>query len=243
MQPAIAPDGTLTYTPAPLLYGVATVTVQVHDSGAATSVGQTFTITVTPLVTTQLVITTSPPANVAVGAPFDLIVTAQDGAGRVATAFNAPVTVVLVSDPGGATLGGTLTATASRGVATFTGLTLNKAGSNYILQLRSGDFLVTTGSIATPGAATPASHQFFSTAEKQVFLDLSITYALRCAADGDRHADDRPRGAEAPDQSACRLLLGPVADLRRDRQRPARRRLLQRRPAPGRHGAPDQRRR
>ena len=35
--------------------------------------------------------------------------------------------MALANNPGGATLGGTLTATASDGVATFSGLTLNKA--------------------------------------------------------------------------------------------------------------------
>src|SRR5207249_193299 len=52
-QPAVAADGTLTYTPAANANGSATVTVQVHDdggtanSGADTSASQTFTITVT----------------------------------------------------------------------------------------------------------------------------------------------------------------------------------------------------
>ncbi len=53
VQPAIAPDGTLTFTPAPNANGSATITVSVTDSGGTanggvdTSVTQTFTITVT----------------------------------------------------------------------------------------------------------------------------------------------------------------------------------------------------
>src|SRR2546426_602486 len=52
-QPAVAADGTLTYTPAADANGSATVTVQVHDDGGTanggvdTSAAQTFTITVT----------------------------------------------------------------------------------------------------------------------------------------------------------------------------------------------------
>jgi serine-aspartate repeat-containing protein C/D/E len=51
-QPTIAPDGTLTYTPAPGAVGTATVTVQLHDSGGTvgggqdTSAPQTFTINI-----------------------------------------------------------------------------------------------------------------------------------------------------------------------------------------------------
>jgi len=54
-QPAIAPDGTLTYTPADNANGTATVSVQLMDSGGVanggmdTSATQTFTITVTPV--------------------------------------------------------------------------------------------------------------------------------------------------------------------------------------------------
>ena len=53
VQPAIAANGTLTYTPAANANGLATVTVQIHDnggtanSGVDTSASQTFTITVT----------------------------------------------------------------------------------------------------------------------------------------------------------------------------------------------------
>ncbi|MBI3851739.1 MAG: tandem-95 repeat protein [Verrucomicrobia bacterium] len=52
IQPAVAPNGTLTYTPAADSNGVATVTVRLHDNGGTTNGGsdtsaaQTFTITV-----------------------------------------------------------------------------------------------------------------------------------------------------------------------------------------------------
>src|SRR5207247_1621793 len=54
-QPAVAANGTLTYTPAANANGSATVTVQVHDNGGTTNGGvdtsaaQTFTVTVTPV--------------------------------------------------------------------------------------------------------------------------------------------------------------------------------------------------
>ena len=54
-QPAVAANGTLTYTPAANATGSATVTVQIHDNGGVlnggvdTSAAQTFAITVTPV--------------------------------------------------------------------------------------------------------------------------------------------------------------------------------------------------
>jgi hypothetical protein len=52
VQPAVAPNGTLSYTPAPNAYGTTNVSVQLHDDGGAanggadTSAAQVFTITV-----------------------------------------------------------------------------------------------------------------------------------------------------------------------------------------------------
>ena len=50
------------------------------------------------------------------------------------TGYNGSVTIALANNPGGSTLGGTLTVPAVNGVATFSGLTLNKAGTGYTLK-------------------------------------------------------------------------------------------------------------
>ena len=83
--------------------------------------------------------TTQPPPSVTAGAAFDLTVTAEDASGNVDVSFNGTVTVALLSNPGGSTLGGTLTATAQDGVATFSDLTLNKVGSGYTLVVSASD--------------------------------------------------------------------------------------------------------
>jgi hypothetical protein len=55
VQPAVAADGTLTYTPAANAYGVATVTIRARDDGGTanggvdTSPAQTFTVTIEPV--------------------------------------------------------------------------------------------------------------------------------------------------------------------------------------------------
>ena len=81
--------------------------------------------------------TTQPPGSVTVGLGFGLIVAAEDQFDNVDTTFGGSVTVALLNNPGGATLGGTLTVTAQSGVATFSGLTLNQAGAGYTLQVSS----------------------------------------------------------------------------------------------------------
>lgn len=70
-QPAIAPNGTLTYAPAPNANGKASVTVRAQDDGGGTdtSAPQTFTITITP-------VNDTPVAN-----PDSVTVTESDPAG------------------------------------------------------------------------------------------------------------------------------------------------------------------
>ena len=105
---------------------------------------------------TAFVVTTQPPASVTAGSDFGLTVTAEDSSGNVDTSFNGTVTVALANNPGGATLGGTLTVTAQDGVATFSDLTLNKAGTGYTLLVSaSGLAGATTDAFdVTPAAAT-----------------------------------------------------------------------------------------
>ncbi len=97
--------------------------------------GGTNAIGVATLTTSQLVVTQQPPASVTAGSGFGLTVEAEDSSGNPITSFDGTVTVALANNPGGATLGGTLTATASDGVATFSGLTLTTAASGYTLDV------------------------------------------------------------------------------------------------------------
>ena len=53
------------------------------------------------------------------------------------TSASNTVKVALANNPTGAKLGGTLSVTASKGVATFSGLTINKVGTGYTLQVSS----------------------------------------------------------------------------------------------------------
>jgi hypothetical protein len=85
----------------------------------------------------QLVLTAQPPGMVAPGGAFGLAVTVEDASGNVVTTFTGSVSIGLPSNPGGATLGGSTTTNAVNGVATFTGLTLDKPGIGYKLQATS----------------------------------------------------------------------------------------------------------
>ena len=122
---------------------------------------------VTPGVTVtvgQLVVTTQGPANVTAGSSFSLVVTLEDGAGGTLANYNGLVTISLAE--GGSGLGGTLIVTMVDGVATFSNLSLFRAGIGETLIVSLGGlFGVTTG----PITVLPAQD------DKLVVLDQSTT--------------------------------------------------------------------
>src|SRR5205823_4319489 len=82
-------------------------------------------------------------------------VTAQDAQGNVATAFSGSVTVALGANPGGGTLAGTATVTAMNGVASFSGLSVNKAGSGYTLTAAATGLRTSTSALFSTTVAAP----------------------------------------------------------------------------------------
>src|SRR5262249_39256906 len=146
---------------------------------SATTVG----FNVTPQPATHLVVTTQPPLGVVAGDGFTFVVAAENDRGQVDTGFNRDVTVALASNPGGATLGGPLAAAASAGVATFPGLTLDKAGGGYKLRVScSGLASATTASIAVaPRAAT----HLVVTTQPPAPVSAGIGFALTVSAEDD----------------------------------------------------------
>jgi hypothetical protein len=113
-------------------------------------------VTLDPTSSTHLVITQQPPSSVTASSPFGLTVQAEDSSGNLVSSFNGTVAVGLASNPGGTTLGGTVTVAASGGVATFSGLTLTRAASGYTLDVSaSGPTSTTTGAITVNPGGPP----------------------------------------------------------------------------------------
>ncbi len=107
-------------------------TAQATATGLSAATSSPFNVVVAKV--SKLAVTSQPPASVAAGTAFGLTITAEDQYGNVATGFTGSVSIALLNNPGGSTLGGTLMVTAVKGVAKFSGLTLNKAGSGYTLR-------------------------------------------------------------------------------------------------------------
>ena len=115
---------------------------------------------------TQLVFTNSP-GDTRVGVAFtnQPVVEARDAFGNIAIGFTGPVTLTITTGTGavGATLGGTVTVNAVNGVASFSGLSIDKIAAGYRL----------TASIAGP--ITVDSAAFNITATGLVFTLQPVT--------------------------------------------------------------------
>ena len=108
-------------------------------------------------------------------------VRALDDAGTLDTTFSGTVTVTLGENPGRDTLSGTRTVDAQKGVATFAGLSLNKAGTGYTLVATAPGVRGTTSAPfdVTPAAAASLA---FTTPPHGAVAGSVITPAVQVAA-------------------------------------------------------------
>jgi len=133
----------------------------------ATASGLTSTtsafFTVNPGLATQLAYTLQPSTTtIATAITPKVEVSARDAQGNAATSFTGTVTIALATNPGNATLGGTLTTAAVNGVASFADLTVSKAASGYTL------------SAAASGLTGATSATFDITAARATQLGFSV---------------------------------------------------------------------
>jgi len=105
----------------------------------------------------------------------------RDGGGSRVTDAEVPVTLALGANPGGATLGGTLTVTSAAGVATFRGVWLDKAAGGYTLTASTvGVAPVTSAAFAvTPGPVLLSFLTQPGTVEGQVPFDPAVRVTAR----------------------------------------------------------------
>ena len=106
-----------------------------------------------------VVFVVQPPATATAGAGMSpcLQVAVKDGFGNIATAFNGNVTLDIGTNPAGGALSGTTTVAAVAGVATFCGVSIDRAGSGYTL-MAAASVLTPVASVAFDVAAGAANH-------------------------------------------------------------------------------------
>ncbi len=140
------------------------------------------------------------PANsvIASAVPPAVTVEVQTASGQRVAGAACSVTLEIGANPGGAVLSGTLTATAVHGVATFSNLSLDRAGTGYILK-------------ATSGNLAPAASETFNIGGFGLEYVASQCFdtgaAPEAMAGGDFNGDGKPDLAGAYDNSVDVFIL------------------------------------
>ncbi len=128
-----------------------TYTLTASNGALTTAVSSS--ITISHGAAAKVAFTSQPPASTASGAGFGTVVTVQDTAGNTVTGNTSQVSVALTS-ANGATLNGTKSVVASNGVATFSGLSVAKAGSYSLTATDSGLTSATSNAFAIASGPT-----------------------------------------------------------------------------------------
>ncbi len=150
-----ASSGVATFTNLSINKSGTGYTLTASSSGLTGATSSTFNIT--PGAASQLVFSTQPGGGTAGSAwAQQPVVTIQDSFGNTVTSSSASITIAMGTNPGTGTLSGTASSTAANGVATFSGLSINKSGTGYSLTASSGGLTGATSSgfNITPGVAT-----------------------------------------------------------------------------------------
>lgn len=118
-----------------LVSAIAPGTAVITAVGKGMPGSTTVTVTAAPLPpATKLAFVSQPTTTVAGQTMSSVQVAVQTAGGQTVTTDDATQVVLSIgTNPGGSTLGGTLTTTVVDGIATFSDLTLNKSGSGYVL--------------------------------------------------------------------------------------------------------------
>jgi len=165
-------------------------------NGAGASAVTSTAFSVAPGAATQLAITAQPNSTVvAMGFTPAVVVAAMDPGGNTDPSFHGAVTLALGTDPGNATLSGTTTVTAVAGIATFAGVSVDKAGTGYTLTA-SASGLSTATSAAFTVLAQPVAQLGFSVQPTTTVAGIGITPAVTViATDSAGHTDTHFSGA------------------------------------------------
>src|SRR5205814_385560 len=152
------------------------------DTPTATGAGSTTStaFNITAGTATQLVFNVQPSTTTAGAAITPAVeVTAQDASGNTASGFTGNITVAIGTNPSTGTLSGTKTVAAVAGVATFSGLSIDKAGTGYTLTATGAGSTTSTAFNITAG---PATHPARRSPESTTTAGAAITPAVQVTA-------------------------------------------------------------
>lgn len=172
-----ASGGIATFSNLTLSAAGAGCTLTASATGLTSATSTTFNVVLQP---SKLVFITQP-TNAAVAATIipNVQVAIEDANGNVIAQATNNVTVAIGTNPGSGTLGGTVTAAASGGIATFNNLSVSAAGTGYTLKASATGL---TGATSTAfNVIAAATKLAFTVQPANSFTGKSIAPAVQVA--------------------------------------------------------------
>jgi len=134
-------------------------TLRATATGVTAVTSNTFTITAGPAA--QLIFGVQPTDTPATDSITPAVtVRILDAGGNLATSATNAVTISIGANPAGGTLSGTVTRSAAGGIATFSDLSIEKAGSGYTLHATATNLTAATSTAFTITVGAPAKLAF-----------------------------------------------------------------------------------
>ncbi|HEV3440768.1 MAG TPA: S53 family peptidase [Gemmata sp.] len=171
--------------------GVGTFTVTFETAGtqsvtvAASSItGTESGITVLPGAVAKLVFLQEP-SNTTIGTAISPTIAVEEldqYGNAVTTDSSTKITLSLGSNPGGATLGGTVAATVSKGIATFSNLSVSAAGTSYTLVASEGSLGVTSSSFSVTSSSSTVIENFQNGLNNYYYVGNSYPFVFTSTA-------------------------------------------------------------
>ena len=193
-----ATGGTASFAGCSISGPVGAYTLSATDTSDGVQIATSTTITLTPGAPTKLAFVQQP-SNTAAGSAITpaVKVAVEDANGNVETTDNATtVKLAIGTNPGGGKLTGGAAVTVASGIATFSGLSINKAGTGYTLTASSTPSYTTAASAAfniALGAATKlVLIQSPSTTTAGATITPAVTVAVKDAAATSRRGTPPP---------------------------------------------------
>ncbi len=153
--------------------------LQATATGLASATSTAFNVLVDDN-TVHLAITVQP-GDAQAGAAIPLQVTAMDAFGNTNTSFTGNITVAIANNPAGGTLSGTMTVSASQGIATFMDLRIDQVGSGYTLAATAPGLTPDT-SASFDVTAAPSTLLAFVTQPSNATAGVAIAPAIQVVA-------------------------------------------------------------
>ena len=191
-----------------------TCTIRVDESGTDDIEPAFATLTFTVQGASQLAFKMQPTGAVAgEGIAPAVEVRIEDAGGDLVTSSTAAVTLAIRANPGAGTLAGTLTVDAVGGIATFSDLSIGKAGTGYMLRATSTDL---TGAVSAAfdivaGAADDVESDIVASPDSDVTADGSdsSTLAITVRDANGNLVEDEEVFFSITDGAGGSLSLGP----------------------------------